>query len=102
MVLTRPFWVGSLFYWSLHSYFTTPIGNEWSQNVSTCTIEINFCMCVVRAEVGRAWESLVLRPTPTLRFGRATLCALGVPHAHCTTVLDIIPRTESSIFSRLN
>jgi hypothetical protein len=27
---------------------------------------------VARSEVRRAWESLVLRTTPTLRFGRAT------------------------------
>jgi hypothetical protein len=27
---------------------------------------------VARPEVRRAWESLVLRPTPTLRFGHAT------------------------------
>jgi hypothetical protein len=39
---------------------------------STYTIEIGFCLWVARSKVRRAWESLVLRPTPTLRFGRAT------------------------------
>ena len=33
---------------------------------------ISWCLCVARSEVRTAWESLVLRPTPTLCFGRGT------------------------------
>ena len=53
-------------YWFLNR------AKQRKRNISTCTIEISFWLCVARSEVRRAWESLVLRPTPTLRFGRAT------------------------------
>jgi imidazolonepropionase-like amidohydrolase len=41
------------------------------KTISTCTIEISFCLCVARSKVRRALESLILRPTSALRFGRA-------------------------------